>query len=444
MIFLAIDEKGAFFLRVLHITTSVFPQSAAYRCHKALLKMGIDSSIYVLDDSVVDADVMYDKKVKMLSRAMRRIKMMKEKGKEQFIKKIFHSSPNAPVSLGFGSMLNRDFIKEFNPDVINLHWICGAFVSISDLDWLRRYPLVWTLHDSWAFTGGCHVPQFCKKWNSNCNECNIVGRRFGVDLAEIIFRRKLKYYSKMDVKIVGVSAWIADCARNSTLFHDKNIYCVHNTLNQELFKPKDKNVVREILGIPKDKKVILFGAMNSTSDENKGFRFLYNAIRHVIDRNLIKNAELMVFGSDEPQNPPDFGAPVHYMGRYRDNLSLSMLYSAADVMIVPSKSEAFPNTVLESIACGIPVVAFRIGGIPDQIQHKVNGDLAEPYNSEDLARGIIYVLEDKMRWEVMSKEARKKAETCFNEKCIASEMVKVYEKAIFDKKAGEDKHVYLS
>ena len=147
----------------------------------------------------------------------------------------------------------------------------------------------------------------------------------------------------------------------------------------------------------------------------------------LVDEKLTNDIELMVFGSDEPDNPPEFGVKVHYMGSFSDDLSISMLYSAADIMVVPSRSESFSNTVLEALSCGTPVAAFRIGGIPDQIDHKRNGYLAKPFDSTDLARGINFILEDDSRWQEMSLAARQKVVEFFNENRIAREYVKVYE-----------------
>ena len=317
---------------------------------------------------------------------------------EKILRTIFRVNTAVPISLGVGSLLDRQFLQEIHPDVVNLHWVCGHFISAADVAWLaKNFKVVWTLHDSWPFTGGCHVPQTCNKWKTGCEDCPLIGKRFGFDLAHYIFRRKAKYYAKFDFKVIGVSNWIADCARKSFLLRDKSVFVAHNTLNQAVFKPREQKSMRDILGLPRDKKLILFGAVNSTADANKGFDLLHAAIRQLVDKKMVGDFEIMVFGSDEPDNPPDFCTKVHYMGRFKDNLSLSILYDAADIMIVPSRSESFPNTVLESLNCATPVAAFRIGGIPDQIDHMVNGYLAEPYDSDDLAKGIAYKVKKERR-----------------------------------------------
>ncbi len=422
-------------MKVLHISYNVVPQSAALRVHEALLSLGVDSYIYVLSPSSGHQRILYGRKYSLCENSWRKVRMWAYRFWERGVRRLFCVDNLVPISLGVGSLLDRRFLLDFKPDVVNLHWICGNFLSADDVVWLsKNFKVVWTLHDSWAFTGGCHVPQTCTKWKTGCKDCPYISKRFGIDLAKWIFQRKVKKYARADFKVIGVSNWIADCARKSVLLGDKPVFVAHNTLNQEIFKPHNKSVMRELLGLQQNTKLILFGAMNSTSDANKGFDLLYAAIRQVVEQKMVDNFELMVFGSDESENSPSFGTKVHYMGRLKDNLSLAVLYSAADVMIVPSRSECFPNTALESINCGTPVVAFRIGGIPEQIDHKVNGYLAKPYDSRDLAQGIAYILEDNERWTKMSRAARSKAVEHFNEKLIATEMVKVYEKAVADKK----------
>lgn len=415
-------------MKVLHIAYDVVPQSAPLRAHEALLSVGVDSYIYALGPSSGNPRILYGRKYSLWDKLRRKGSLLVYRLLEKMLRHIFRVDTAVPISLGIGSLLDRRFLLEFKPDVVNLHWICGNFISAEDVAWLAdNFKIVWTLHDSWAFTGGCHVPQACTKWQTGCRECPLMSKRFGLDLAQWIFRRKAKYYAKADFKVMGVSNWIAGCAHKSVLLGDKPVFVGHNTLNQEVFKPHNKTVMREVLGLPQSKKLILFGAMNSTSDANKGFDLLHAAIRQVVEQKMADNFELMVFGSDEPENPPEFGVRVHYMGRFKDNLSLSILYSAAYLMIVPSRSECFPNTVLEAMNCGTPVAAFRIGGIPDQIDHLQNGYLAEPYDSEDLARGIAYILADAKRWEDMSHAAREKVVRLFGWRTVAERYLQIYE-----------------
>ena len=155
--------------------------------------------------------------------------------------------------------------------------------------------------------------------------------------------------------------------------------------------------------------------MNATSDRRKGFQELYPALKNLNQKKWQDRIQLIVFGASQPQNPPKFGFPTQYLGKLHDDVTLSLVYSAADVFVTPSKEDNLPNTVLESLACGTPCVAFKIGGMPDLIEHQKNGYLAQPFDTTDLARGIQWVLEDSSRSAQLGDRARKKAETEFNQ-----------------------------
>ncbi|NLO17471.1 MAG: glycosyltransferase, partial [Arcobacter butzleri] len=168
---------------------------------------------------------------------------------------------------------------------------------------------------------------------------------------------------------------------------DKNHINLPNPIDTNTFKPFDKESSRELWSLPKDKKLVLFGAMGATSDPRKGFKELSKAL------SLINtDVEFVVFGSSKPQNASDFGFKTHYLGHLHDDVSLVTLYSAVDVMVVPSLQENLSNAVMESLACGVPVVAFGATGLLDIVDHQTNGYLAEPFESEDMACGIEWVL----------------------------------------------------
>jgi glycosyltransferase involved in cell wall biosynthesis len=150
--------------------------------------------------------------------------------------------------------------------------------------------------------------------------------------------------------------------------------------------------------------------MSATSDKRKGFHLLQPALIQMSQTEFSRNMELVVFGASSPKNPLNMGMKTHYTGRMYDDYSLALLYSAADVLIAPSLQDNLPYSVIESLACGTPCVAFNVGGMPDMIKHKENGYLAKPYESRDLAQGIIWILEDENRRKMLSFHARKKAE----------------------------------
>lgn len=225
--------------------------------------------------------------------------------------------------------------------------------------------------------------------------------------------------------LVAPSAWLAQCAKESGLFKDSRIEIVPNALDTLLFKPASSQEARSSWNLPADKKLILFGALDPSSDKRKGFDLLFDAITHM--RNTHKDeTELVIFGSQKPESPPDFGLPVHYMGHIHDDSSLALLYSAVDVMVAPSRQEAFGQTASESLSCGTPVVAFETTGLIDIIDHLEDGYLAKPFNTLDLAKGIIWVISDPLRQKKLSINARKKAETTFSMPVVAKQYESIY------------------
>ena len=297
-------------------------------------------------------------------------------------------------------------IQDINPDIIHLHWIAEGFIKIESIAKIKK-PIVWTLHDSWAFTGGCHIPFECKEYIKNCGCCPTLNSNKKKDLSYKILQRKRKSWRDLDLTIVTPSSWLGKCAKKSSLFYKTRVEVIPNGIDLSRFKPIDKNIARDIFCLPKDKKLILFGAMSAINDQNKGFHLLKKALEKLSSKEN-KNIELLIFGSSKPRDEENLGFKTHYLGQLNDEISLSIVYPAADVMIVPSIQENLPNTIMESIACGTPVVAFNIGGIHGMIEHQKNGYLAKQFNTGDLAYGINWVLEDDIRRKQLSQNAREK------------------------------------
>ena len=289
-------------------------------------------------------------------------------------------------------------VAQIEPDLINLHWICSSYLQIETLAKLNK-PLVWTLRDMWAFTGGCHYTQDCDRYIDSCGTCPQLGSSKNLDLSRWVWQRKHKAWKNLDLTIVTLSHWLAKCARSSSLFKDLRIEVIPNGIDSNVYKPSDRKIAREQLNLPQDKKLILFGAARVTSDKRKGFEELQQALQNLSELGYRDELELVIFGSSRPEQPPEFGFKEHYLGKFSDDLSLALIYSAADVFIAPSIQEAFGNTVLEALACKTPCVGFDIGGIPDMVEHQKNGYLAQPYKTEDLALGISWILEDEARYQ---------------------------------------------
>lgn len=392
-------------MKILMLSTSDIDGGAAraaYRLHQGFQAIGADSQMLVRAKLSNDRHVVAQNDwLTKLSPTLVRFPMRKyaNAGRVQF-------SPQwVPDTIA-------PAVAKINPDVVNMHWVCNGFLQIETLAKLKR-PLIWTLQDMWPFTGGCHYNQGCDRYQHSCGDCPQLQSHREKDLSRNVWQRKAKAWKDINLTIVTPSEWMADCVRASSLFRDRRIEVIPFCLNTDKYRPHPKSLAREVLNLPQDKRLILYGALAATSDKRKGFDLLIPALRRLSDAGLAAETEVAVFGSDEPENPVDIGFKAHYLGHLNDDISLSLAYSAADVMIVPSLQESFGQTASEGLACGTPVVAFDATGLRDIVDHQQNGYLAKPYEVEDLAQGIAWVLEDGDRHTQLCHAAREKAVTAF-------------------------------
>ena len=407
-------------MKILIVNTSDIQGGAAraaYRLHNALLTQNVDSQMLVQGKSSDDYTVIgaVTKVQKVMAKLRPTLDSIPTKFYKNKTKTLF-----SPSWLPFSNIVDK--INEINPDIVHLHWICGGMMTIEDIARINA-PIVWSLHDMWAFTGGCHYDEECKGYEESCGNCKVLGSNKENDLSRKVFKHKQKAFdSKQDMTIVGLSSWLNECSKSSTLLKDKKHINLPNPINTDIFKPFDKKKARELWSLPQDKKLVLFGAMGATSDPRKGFDELSDAMKKLKDSHI----EFVVFGSSQPENAPDFGFKTHYLGNLADDVSLVTLYSAVDVMVVPSLQENLSNAIMESLACGTPVVGFEIGGNSDMIEHKETGYLAKPFESEDLASGIEWVL-NATNYDELCVNAREKVVKEFEAKFVAKRYIQLYE-----------------
>jgi len=413
---------------------------AAFRLHEALSQSGVDSTMLV-DEKKSDADTVItlqnrnlkERILNGLNEVFRKLNICKfiyklslAKYKKTMAKGL---SWFAPQIVSNKKLVNA--INEINPDVVHLHWICNGFLSIEDIAKIKK-PIVWSLHDMWAFTGGCHLVAecaksiMCQKYIENCGNCPFLGSKKTKDLSFDILQRKKKSFAKVkNMTIVGLSKWMQSCARSSSVFSNRPVVNLPNPINTNLFKLLDKQNSRKLFNLAMDKKLVLFGAMFATSTPYKGFIELTGALNKISSQNV----EFVVVGSNKPKNPPKLPCKTHYLGHLSDDVSLTSLYNACDVMIVPSKRENLSNVIMESLSCGLPVVAFNIGGNSDMVIHEINGYLAQPFDTSDLASGIDWVLNAK-NYAELCKNAREKAVREFDYEVVAKKYVDLYEEIL--------------
>jgi glycosyltransferase involved in cell wall biosynthesis len=388
-------------MKVVHLSHSDLNGGAAiaaYRIHKALRRQGLDSTMAVNQSTSGDWTVQRPPSTlaRLIAYVRPHLSNLLSQGL-QTTEPGIHST--ALVSSTWPQRL-----KATGADIINLHWVNGEMLSIADIGKLRK-PVVWTLHDMWAFCGAEHYTDD-QRWREGYWRHNRPDYEGGFDLNRWTWHRKRKHWRK-PIQIVTPSQWLADCVSKSALMGDWPVTVIPNPIDTQLWQPVDKGLARQLLNLPQDVPLLLFGAGGGTADSRKGFDLLTAALDRL--RGEIPGLELAVFGQGEPKQPLDVGFPVHYMGRLEDPLSLRVLYSAADAMVIPSRQDNLPNTGLEAHACGTPVIAFKVGGLPDIVDHLKTGYLAAPFDIEDLARGVQWVLAEGDRSRALGEAARQRA-----------------------------------
>jgi len=411
-------------MKVLHISTDAQLGGAgiaAYRLHKGLRSLGVDSAMLVSKqrqhDEYIDSPTSnYDKVMARLAPLLERIP------------KRFSNLSLDLVSPSWVPDRLPGRINKHTPDILNLHWVNHGFMRIETLPRLRQ-PVVWTLHDMWPFSGGEHYVGDSTRYIEGYSAKNRPASETGLDINRWIWGRKKKSWSSLrNIVIATPSKWLAECAGNSDLFRNYRIAVLPNGVDHERFHPMDHSVARSILGLPEGKRLILFGAGSATSDKRKGFHLLVETLKELESEINLADYELVVFGASSGDD--SFSMKTHYLGRLQDEISVAIVYAAADVFIVPSLEDNLPNTVLESLSCGTPVVAFDIGGMPDMVSHKKNGYLAPGFDTTELAKGVLWVMEDKLRWRNLSQEARSTVVQSFTLQRAASRYADLYEEIL--------------
>lgn len=391
---------------------------AAFRLHQALNLNGINSKMIVLEKKTNYKNVIkvhYTKFNEILALTLKKIP---NKILFETIYKNCNSFSTGKIGLDIS---NNQIIKK--ADIIHLHWINGNFIDISKLQYINK-PIIWTLHDMWPFTGGCHYTGNCEKYKLECNKCPVLTSNLSYDLSTNVFRYKKKYYNK-NLTIITPSKWLGQCAKESNLFNNNTIVNISNTLNTNIFKPYTKTEVRKKFNIENDKFVILFGAVSATKDKRKGFEYLKKALKLIVQNSIINNIEIVIFGSNDLKEIKTSKANLRYLGEIYNDQELAQIYSMSNVFVIPSLEDNLPNTILESLACSTPVVGFNVGGIPDLIDHKTNGYLAKYKDAEDLANGIQWIyINNKDNW--LGKNARNKVNKNNSNGVIARQYINLY------------------
>jgi len=410
--------------KVIHIAASDSDggaSRAAYRLHRALQKLTGNSEMLVGRKKCDDELVHEIRRPRLLSFINRIKRLLSEKKWADFSApgQFFHTSANYSNDILSG-------IRQLPHDIVNIHWIGSETLSIEEIEIIEK-PIVLTLHDMWAFCGAEHhspdVP--AARFRVGYVHGNRTKGETGADLNRWVWERKRKAWKK-GMAIVCPSRWLADCANGSLLFRGWQIHCIPNPLDVERWRPLPNKYSRQLLGLPAEERILLFAANGGELNPFKGADMLFEALTLLQQRGAC-NVHLVVLGRSTPKMPVGYPCPVTYLGKLQDDTSLVAAYNAADVVIVPSSQENLPQAAIEAHACGIPVVAFNIGGLPDIIEHQKTGYLARPFDITDLADGIAWVLGDEQLRQMLGSAARKSAVCKYAEPVIAKVYGELYE-----------------
>ncbi|MFD0750519.1 glycosyltransferase family 4 protein [Mucilaginibacter calamicampi] len=324
------------------------------------------------------------------------------------------------------SVVNNALVK--NADILHLHWTNSGFLSVGDLKELiaTGKPIVWTLHDMWTFTGGCHYSGTCERFKNECGNCPFLRDAGQNDLSHKGWLRKAAMYAgAKNITFVACSKWLAGVAGTSSLINKFPITNIPNPIDIDVFSPRDMQTEREKRGIRSDAKIILFGAAN-INDKRKGIRYLVEALQLLKQSSKnTSNVEVVIFGKNKHFDVTQLPFTVHQLNIITDENELAGVYGMADVFVTTSLEDNLPNMVMEAMACGTPVVAFNTGGVPEMLDHLQNGYLADLASAQGIAEGITHILYEA-KTEELSANARQKVLNSYTNEKVAKQYTELY------------------
>lgn len=422
-------------LNILHLSTYDTNRGAAraaYRLHKGLIRLGHDSSMFVEQRYSDDPTVIKFKPptgfINRLYRLLRRELINKSFGRYQHSRPVGYEIFSDDRSQYGSHILNQIPGRA----IINLHWIARFVDYISFLKPVAtQTPTVWTLHDMNAFTGGCHYSNGCAKYKIRCGSCPQLGSNRASDLSRRVWKRKHAIFSRIKperLHIVAPSQWMASKAKNSKLLNKFPVTIIPYGLDTSVFSPRDRQLARDSLEVPRDAQVVLFVA-DSVSNHRKGFKLLQDALRGIKD---IRNLFLMSIGNGKLVVENQI--PNIHLGHINNDRILSLIYSAADLFVIPSLEDNLPNTVLESMACGTPVVGFDVGGIPDMVRLGETGLLTPQGDISALRTAIVNLFQDSEKLKMMAVNCYRIAVKEYSLKVQAKRYHELYIKILSESK----------
>ena len=328
-------------------------------------------------------------------------------------------------------------LREFREaDVIHLHWINQGMLSLAGIRKILASgkPVVWTMHDLWPATSLCHYARGCYRYKNHCDHCPLLPGGGGKgDLSAQVWTRKTRMLQTDNIFFVACSRWLEGEARKSALLKGHSVTNVPNAIDTRVFHPVDRAEARRRVGLPEEGHVLLFVSQRVT-DGRKGITYLIESVEKLLGLHpeLKSDTSIAILGGHADEVADRLCLPVTALGYISDDRTIVDVYNSADVFVTPSLEDNLPNTIMEAMACGVPCVGFRVGGIPEMIDHQKNGYVAELRNSDDLARGIGWVLCEADRQQLMH-DALRKVMLNYSQTSVALRYIEVYQQAIAQK-----------
>jgi glycosyltransferase involved in cell wall biosynthesis len=421
-------------MKVLLISKDAFAGGAAVAARRLMesLKGRVDIKMLVQENGNPQSGI-FDSSPGLFKKIINRIRFILErltflpKEKNRSIRFMF-----SPANTG-EDLSGHRLVRE--ADILHLHWVNGGFLSLRSLKKLldQDKPVVWTFHDMWAFTGGCHLALDCTEYMKSCGNCPYLRKPRTRDLSARLWKKKQKLFSHRNLTIVTPSRWMKECAGSSSLLGHFDISAIPNPVDPEVFHPVERESACRELGLDPGKKYILFGAAN-VRNMIKGFSYFVEAAG-MLHRELEEtgSVELILLGRTGGNEAKMFPFRLHTISYTGAMDKVVRLFSIAHLYLISSIQENFPNTIIEAMLCGTPSVGFKTGGIPEMIEHKKDGYLAEHRSSGDLAAGMKWLL-DHPDYDAVSVQARQSALERFSMERSAGSYLRVYEK-LMDQKA---------
>jgi glycosyltransferase involved in cell wall biosynthesis len=409
-------------LKIIHFVAGELTHGAArgaYWLHQSQREIGIDSTLVTSGRDNMDDDFVVTLGASNISRV--KFALLDQLGN---LPALFYRKRKRRIfNTGFSGFDFTKLPEYLEADLIHLHWINGL-VAMRTLRKVKK-PIVWTMRDMWPFTGGCHYSIDCERYKIGCGECPQLLSKHKIDLSRLVVANKRASLPKQ-LRVVGISHWLSDCASASRVFGDFTVQTISNNIDTRTFSPVGQQTARQILKLPTDKKIILVGAQ-WLNDFYKGFG-LFNDAMNTLQRTDI---HVVTFGHDSRQAINLSGITTNHLGFLDDAISLRLAYSAADLFVAPSLMEAFGKTLVEAQACGTPVVCFDATGPKDIVEHQLTGYKAQPFEANDLARGIEWILDlPSDQYELMRDRSRKRVVKKFDSLVIAKQYQELYKEML--------------